>query len=250
MEDRLTHYCPGCGHSTITRLVAEAMDVLKIQEKAVCVSSIGCSVSSYFYFKCDGLEAAHGRAPAVATAIKRCRPELYPFTIQGDGDLAAIGMAETVHACARGENITIFFVNNAIYGMTGGQMAPTTLVGMNTTSTPGGRKVSTAGYPIRVCEMLATLDGPAYITRVSLHNPASVRKAKKAIETAFRVQMAGLGLSLVEILSPCPVSWKLEPLNALKFIEETMLKQYPLGDYKVIDAVKALQEGDDPCLLK
>lgn len=250
METRLTHYCPGCGHSTITRLVAEAMDTLNIQEKAVCVSSIGCSVSSYNYFKCDGLEAAHGRAPAVATAIKRCRPELYPFTIQGDGDLAAIGTAETVHACARGENISIFFVNNAIYGMTGGQMAPTTLVGMNSTSTPGGRKTATAGYPIRVCEMLATLEGPAYITRVSLHNPANVVKAKKAIETAFRVQMAGLGLSLVEILSPCPVNWKLEPVNALKFIEENMVKQFPLGEYKIIDTVKALKEGASPCSLK
>jgi 2-oxoglutarate ferredoxin oxidoreductase subunit beta len=250
LEDRVLHYCPGCGHSLITRLVAEAIDALNIREQAVCVSSIGCSVSSYNYFKCDGVEAAHGRAPAVATAIKRCRPELYPFTIQGDGDLAAIGTAETVHACARGENIAIFFVNNAIYGMTGGQMAPTTLIGMNSTSTPGGRKTATAGYPIRVCEMLATLDGPAYITRVSLHNPANVRKAKQAVELAFRVQMAGLGLSLVEILSPCPVNWKLDPVNALKFISEQMIKQYPVGDYKVIDAVKALQEGVSTCTPK
>jgi 2-oxoglutarate ferredoxin oxidoreductase subunit beta len=175
---------------------------------------------------------------------------LYPFTIQGDGDLAAIGTAETVHACARGENISIFFVNNAIYGMTGGQMAPTTLIGMNTASTPGGRKTATAGYPIRVCEMLATLDGPAYITRVSLHNPANIRKAKQAIELAFRVQMAGLGLSLVEILSPCPINWKMDPVNALKFISEQVIKQYPVGDYKMIEAVKALQEGVRTCTPK
>jgi 2-oxoglutarate/2-oxoacid ferredoxin oxidoreductase subunit beta len=243
LEDRLSHYCAGCGHGIVQRLVAEAVDDLKIQEKAICVASIGCSVTSYNYFRFDGVESAHGRAPAVATAIKRCYPELYPFTIQGDGDLAAIGTAETVHACARGENIVIFFINNAIYGMTGGQMAPTTLVGMNSTSTPGGRKTASAGYPIRVCEMLATLDGPAYITRVSLHNPSNIRKAKKAIELAFKVQMAGLGLSLVEILSPCPVNWKMEPVNALKFISDNMVKQYPLGDYKVTDAVKALQEG-------
>jgi len=250
LEERASHYCAGCGHGIVQRLIAEAIDALKIRERAVCVASIGCSVTSYNYFKCDGLESAHGRAPAVATAIKRCHPELYPFTIQGDGDLAAIGTAETVHACTRGENISIFFVNNAIYGMTGGQMAPTTLVGMNSTSTPGGRKIAAAGYPIRVCEMLATLDGPAYITRVSLHNPANIRKAQKAIELAFKVQMAGLGLSLVEILSPCPVNWKMEPVKALKFIDEQMVKQYPLGDYKMIDAVKTWQEGASLCMLK
>jgi 2-oxoglutarate/2-oxoacid ferredoxin oxidoreductase subunit beta len=250
LEERVSHYCAGCGHGIVHRLVAEAIDALRIREQAVCVASIGCSVTSYNYFKVDGIEAAHGRAPAVATAIKRCHPELYPFTIQGDGDLAAIGTTETVHACARGENITIFFVNNAIYGMTGGQMAPTTLIGMNSTSTPGGRKTATAGYPIRVCEMLATLDGPAFITRVSLHNPANVRKAKQSIELAFRVQMAGLGLSLVEILSPCPVNWKMEPVNALKFISEKMIKQYPVGEYKMIEAVKGLQEGVGKCTPK
>ena len=250
LEERVSHYCAGCGHGIVQRLVAEAIDALNIREKAVCVASIGCSVTSYNYFKCDGVESAHGRAPAVATAIKRCHPELYPFTIQGDGDLAAIGTAETVHACARAENIVIFFVNNAIYGMTGGQMAPTTLVGMNSTSTPGGRKAVSSGYPVRVSEMLATLDGPAYITRVSLHNPAGVRNAKKAIELAFRTQIAGLGLSLVEILSPCPVNWKMDPVNALKFISEQMVKQYPLGDYKMIEAVKALQKGADKCTPK
>jgi 2-oxoglutarate ferredoxin oxidoreductase subunit beta len=250
LEERVSHYCSGCGHGIVQRLVAETIDALNIQERAVCVASIGCSVTSYNYFKCDGVESAHGRAPAVATAIKRCHPDLYPFTIQGDGDLAAIGMAETVHACTRAENIVIIFVNNAIYGMTGGQMAPTTLVGMNSTSTPGGRKATSAGYPIRVCEMLATLDGPAYITRVSLHNPLGVRNAKKAIELAFRTQMAGLGLSLVEILSPCPVNWKMDPVNALKFISEQMIKQYPLGDFKMIDAVKVLQKGVSECTPK
>ena len=244
LEDRATHYCAGCGHGMIQRLIAEIIDELKIRERTICVSSIGCSVTSYNYFKVDGLESAHGRAPAVATAIKRCHPNLIPFTMQGDGDLAAIGTAETVHACARGENITIIFVNNAIYGMTGGQMAPTTLLGMNSTSTPGGRQASQAGYPIRVCEMLATLDGPAYIARTSLHNPAAVRKTRQAILLAFRTQLAGLGLSLVEVLSPCPVNWKMSPVNSLEWIAQNMVKQYPLGDFKVIEGVSNLKKGD------
>ena len=179
----------------------------------------------------------------MATAIKRCRPNLVPYTLQGDGDLAAIGTAEIVHACARGENITIIFVNNATYGMTGGQMAPTTLIDMYTTSTPSGRRPEQAGYPIRISEMLATLDGPAYITRTSLHNPAAVRKTRQAIELAFRTQLAGLGLSLVEILSPCPVNWKLSPAEALKWLVKNMIPQYPLGEYKVIDAVAELKKG-------
>ena len=244
LEDRPSHYCAGCGHGTIQRLIAEVIDDLKIRERTICVSSIGCSVTSYNYFNVDGLESAHGRAPAVATAIKRCHPDLVPFTLQGDGDLAAIGTAETVHACARGENITIIFVNNAIYGMTGGQMAPTTLLGMNSTSTPGGRKPASAGYPIRVSEMLATLDGPAYIARTSLHNLAGVRKTKQAIELAFRVQLANLGLSLVEILSPCPVNWRLSPVDALEWMGRLMVPQYPLGEFKVIEAVKELKKGD------
>jgi 2-oxoglutarate/2-oxoacid ferredoxin oxidoreductase subunit beta len=226
------------------------IDELKIRDHAICVSSIGCSVTSYNYFKFDGLESAHGRAPAVATAIKRCRPNLVPFTIQGDGDLAAIGTAETVHACARGENFTIIFVNNAIYGMTGGQMAPTTLLNMNSTSTLGGRKPSSAGYPIRVSEMLATLDGPAYIARTSLHNLVSVRRTKQAIMLAFKTQLAGLGLSLVEILSPCPVNWKLEPVESLNWMAKNMLPQYPLGEFKVIEAVKQLQKGEMTCTPK
>ena len=243
LEERLSHLCAGCGHGIVQRLIAEVIDELNIRERAVCVSSVGCTVTSYHYFTFDGLESAHGRAPAVATAIKRCRPNLVPFTLQGDGDLAAIGTAETVHACARGENITIIFVNNATYGMTGGQMAPTTLIDMYSTSTPNGRKPAQAGYPIRVSEMLSTLDGPAYITRVSVHNPAAVRKTKQAIELAFRTQLAGLGLSLVEILSPCPVNWKLEPLEALEWLVENMLPQYPLGEFKVIESVTALKKG-------
>ena len=243
LADRFSHLCGGCGHGIVQRLIAETVDKLKIQERAICVSSVGCTVTSYHYFNFDGLESAHGRAPAVATAIKRCRPNLVPYTLQGDGDLAAIGTAEIVHACARGENITVIFVNNATYGMTGGQMAPTTLIDMYTTSTPGGRKPEQAGYPIRVSEMLATLDGPAYITRTSVHNPAAVRKTRQAIELAFRIQLAGLGLSLVEILSPCPVNWKLSPNESLDWLVENMIPQYPLGEYKVIDAVAALKKG-------
>ena len=244
LEEYPSYLCPGCGHGIVQRLIAEVVDELNIRERAVCVASVGCTVTSYHYFNLDGLESAHGRAPAVATAIKRCRPNLVPFTLQGDGDLAAIGTAEIVHACARGENITIIFVNNATYGMTGGQMAPTTLIDMYSTSTPGGRKPAQAGNPIRVAEMLSTLDGPAYITRVSVHKPAAVRKTKQAIELAFRTQLAGLGLSLVEILSPCPVNWKLEPLESLDWLVKNMLPQYPLGEFKVIEAVTALKKGD------
>jgi len=243
LEERPSHFCAGCGHGIVQRLIAEAIDELEIREKAVCVASIGCTVTAYHYFKVDGLESAHGRAPAVATAIKRCRPDLIPFTLQGDGDLASIGTTEIVHACARGEKITVIFVNNATYGMTGGQMAPTTLVGMYSTSTTKGRDTQQAGFPIRVSEMLATLDGPSYITRVSLHNPANVRKTKKAIELAFRAQVAGLGLSFVEVLSPCPVNWKLDPVESLKWIVDNMLPQYPLGEFKVLPEVAELKKG-------
>jgi len=244
LEEHPFHFCPGCGHGIALRLVAEIIDELKIRERAICVASIGCSVNSYEYFNFDGLESAHGRAPAVATAIKRCHPHLIPFTYQGDGDLAAIGTAEIVHACARGENITTIFANNAIYGMTGGQMAPTTLTGMYSTSTPSGRKPSLAGYPIRVCEMLSALEGTAYISRVAVHSPAAVRKAKQAIKLAFRTQLAGLGMSLVEVLSPCPTNWRVEPVKALEWLAENMLPYYPLGEYKVIDAVAALKKED------
>ncbi len=242
LEDYPLHMCPGCGHGIVFRLIAEVVDELELKERAVCVASIGCSVTSYYYFAFDGLESAHGRAPAVATAIKRCRPHLIPFTYQGDGDLAAIGTAEIVHACARGENITTFFVNNAIYGMTGGQMAPTTLAGMKSTSTVKGRDTVLAGHPIRVCEMLSTLDGPAYIARVSIHNPAAVRRAKQAIKLAFQTQLAGLGMSLVEILSPCPVNWRLEPVDAMKWLADRMIAHYPLGEFKISEAVSALKK--------
>jgi len=242
LEDYPLHLCPGCGHGIVLRLIAEVIDELKLQERAVCVASIGCTVTSYHYFNFDGLESAHGRAPAVATAIKRCHPDLIPFTYQGDGDLAAIGTAEIVHACARGENITTIFVNNAIYGMTGGQMAPTTLVGMYSTSTPGGRDPARSGFPIRVCEMLSTLEGPAYIARTAIHNPAAVRKTKQAIKLAFRTQLAGLGMSLVEVLSPCPVNWRMEPVTALKWLAERMIPHYPLGEYKVAAEVAALKK--------
>ena len=224
LEDYPSHLCAGCGHGIVQRLIAEVVDELGIRERAVCVASVGCTVTSYNYFNFDGLESAHGRAPAVATAIKRCSPHLVPFTLQGDGDLASIGTAEIVHTCARGENITIIFVNNATYGMTGGQMAPTTLADMYSTSTPGGRKLAVYGYPIRVCEMLAVLDRPAYITRVSLHNPAAVMKTKKAIGLAFRTQLASLGLSMVEILSPCPVNWRLEPVKSLEWLAKNNIQ--------------------------
>ncbi len=242
LADALLHFCPGCGHGIVHRLIAEVIDELELKERAICVASVGCAAITYNYFNFDGLESSHGRAPAVATAIKRCHPDLVPFTYQGDGDLAAIGTAEIVHACARGENITTIFINNAIYGMTGGQMAPTTLVGMNSSSTPGGRKPSLAGYPIRVCEMLSTLDGPAYIARVSVHNPASVRKTKQAIKLAFKTQLSGLGMSLVEVLSPCPANWRLEPVEALRWIAENMIPHYPLGEFKVTEPVAALKK--------
>jgi 2-oxoglutarate ferredoxin oxidoreductase subunit beta len=198
-------------------------------------------VFAYNYFNCDFAEAAHGRAPAMATGIKRVHPDKFVFTYQGDGDLASIGLAEIVHAATRGENFTVIFVNNGVFGMTGGQMAPTTLPGMHTTSSPAGRDTHNMGFPIRMSELLATLEGPAYIVRRSVHDPGNVNKTKKAIKTAFQVQQAGLGFSLVEILSSCPVNWGLHPDEALKFIEEKMVPYYKPGDYKIIDAVKELQ---------
>ena len=243
MPDRPTHFCPGCGHGITQRLVGEVLDDLGLKERAICIGSIGCTVTSYLYYDVDGTEAPHGRAPAVATAIKRCHPHLVPFAIQGDGDLASIGMAEIVHAAARGENITIIFANNANYGMTGGQLAPTTLMGMYTSSTTKGRKEDHHGFPIRVSEMLATLDGPAYISRVSLHNPANVRKARKAIEVAFRAPLAGLGMGFVEILSMCPINWKVEPVKAPQWIVDNMIPQYPLGEFKCKPAVEEIKKA-------
>jgi 2-oxoglutarate ferredoxin oxidoreductase subunit beta len=236
----VTHYCPGCTHGVGNRLVAEVLSELGVQERTIGVASVGCSVFAYNYFECDFVEAAHGRAPAMATGIKRLYPDHVVFTYQGDGDLASIGTAEIVHAAARGENITVIFVNNAVYGMTGGQMAPTTLPDMKTTSSPFGRDVHIAGWPIRMSEMLSTLDGAAYVVRRSLHDPGNINKARKAIKTAFQAQLNGLGFSLVELLSACPVNWNMQPKDALCYVKEAMVPYYPLGDYKVSDAVKAL----------
>jgi len=226
------HYCPGCGHGIAHRLVAEAIDRLKLREKTVGVASVGCSVFAYNYFNCDMQQAAHGRAPAVATGIKRALPGATVFTYQGDGDLASIGMGEIVHAAMRGEAITVIFINNAVYGMTGGQAAPTTLVGQKTTTTPGGREAKTTGYPIRMVEMLNTLEAPKYLARVSLHNSIAVLKAWKAVLNAFRAQEEANGFALVEVLSGCPVGWGVKPVEALKWVEEKMIPYYPTGEFR------------------
>ena len=227
-----THYCPGCTHGIIHRLVAECIDELGIEGKTVGIAPVGCAVMAYNYFGCDMIEAPHGRAPAVATGVKRAKPEDVVFTYQGDGDLAAIGTAETVHSATRGENITVIFVNNAIYGMTGGQMAPTSLPGQVTQTSPYGRDVKTAGFPIRVCELLATLDGPEYIERVAVNNVKNVKNAKKAILKAFKNQVEGKGFSLIEVVSSCPTNWGMTPTAALEWVENKMLPYYPLGVYK------------------
>ncbi len=238
LTDAPLHYCPGCTHGIIHTLVAQAIDELGIEGTTIGVAPVGCSVLAYNYFKFDMAEAAHGRAPAVATGIKRALPENIVFTYQGDGDLASIGMAETVHAATRNENITVIFVNNAIYGMTGGQMAPTSLPGQVTQTSPYGRDTSTAGFPIRVSEMLATLDGPEYITRVAVNNVKNVRNAKKAIKKAFENQINGKGFSLVEVISSCPTNWGMTPQKALEWIDENMIPYYPLGVYKDRSAEK------------
>lgn len=232
LTDATLHYCPGCTHGLIHRLVAESMDELGILGKTVGIAPVGCAVMAYDYFNCDMIEAPHGRAPAVATGAKRANPNNIVFTYQGDGDLAAIGTAETVHAATRGENITIIFINNAIYGMTGGQMAPTTLPNQVTQTTPYGRDVTSAGYPIKMCEMLSTLDGVAYAERVTVDNVPNVRKAKAAIKKAFQTQIDKKGFSIVEVLSTCPTNWGLEPTEALKWLRENMIPYYPLGCYK------------------
>jgi len=241
LADVVTSYCPGCIHGITHRLVADVMDELGIRERTIGIAPVGCSVLAYYFFECDFAEAPHGRAPAMATGMKRTNPDKVIFTYQGDGDLASIGTNELIHAAARGENITIFFINNAVYGMTGGQMAPTTLPGMVTTSSPYGRDVKTQGYPVRVAELVSQLDGAAYIVRRTAYNPAEVRKLRKAIKTALQVQMAGLGFSLVEVVSNCPTNWGMAPKESLKFVEERMVAYYPLGDYKVKDEVKALK---------
>ncbi|MDA0246314.1 MAG: thiamine pyrophosphate-dependent enzyme [Chloroflexi bacterium] len=228
-----THYCPGCTHGTAHRLVAEVLDELGIREETILVASVGCSVFAYNYFEVDACEAAHGRAPAMATGVKRVHPDKIVFTYQGDGDLASIGMGEIMHAAARGEKITVIFVNNAIYGMTGGQMAPTSLIGQVTTSSPLGRSAELNGQPIRMAEILAGLPGTAYSVRRSLHDARHVLQAKKAIRTAFETQQKGLGFSIVELLSTCPTNWGLTPNQALDWVRDNMLPQYPVGDFKV-----------------
>ncbi len=232
LTDKATHYCPGCTHGIIHRLVAECIDELGIEGKTIGVAPVGCAVMAYDYFSCDMIQAPHGRAPAVATGVKRSLPDSFVFTYQGDGDLAAIGTAETVHSATRGENISVIFVNNAIYGMTGGQMAPTTLPNQVTQTTPYGRDVNIAGYPVRVCEMLATLDGTAYIERVSVDCVKNVNAAKRAIKKAFQTQLDGKGFSLVEVVSACPTNWGLAPNDALNWLRDNMLPYYPLGVYK------------------
>ena len=239
LTDAPMHYCPGCTHGIVHRLVAEAIDALGIEGKTVGIAPVGCSVMAYNYFACDMIEAAHGRAPAVATGVKRSDPDgLIVFTYQGDGDLASIGMAETVHSAARNENITVIFINNAIYGMTGGQMAPTSLPGQVTQTSPYGRDVKACGYPVRVCEMLATLDGPEYLERVAVNNIKNIKAAGKAIRKAFQNQIDGKGFSLIEVISSCPTNWGMTPQKALEWIDEKMIPYYPLGVYKDRSAAK------------
>ena len=234
LTDAPFHYCPGCTHGIVHRLVAEVIDELGIEGKTVGIAPVGCSVLAYNYFNCDMIEASHGRAPAVATGVKRAEPDNIVFTYQGDGDLASIGTCEIVHAAARGEKITTIFINNGIYGMTGGQMAPTTLPGMKATTAQNGRDPKVNGNPLRVSEMLASLTGPAYIERVSISTPAQVAAAKKAIRKAFEIQKQGLGFTFIEVVASCPTNWGLTPVKAMEFVREKMIPYYPLGVYKDI----------------
>lgn len=232
----VTNYCPGCTHGVVNRVIAEVIDELDIEGRTVGVCPVGCSVMMYQFFGCDFVEAAHGRAPAVATGIKRVHPNDVVFAYQGDGDLASIGMAETIHAATRGEHITVIFINNAIYGMTGGQMAPTSLPNQVTQTSPYGRDVTTAGYPVRVSELLSSLDGPAYIERVTVDTPANIRKAKKAIKKAFQNQIDGVGYSFIEVVATCPTNWGMSPQEAFEWMRTNMLPYYPLGVYKDVVA--------------
>jgi len=232
LKDVPTHYCPGCHHGIVHRLIAEVIDELGIQDTTIGVAPVGCAALAYDYFNIDMFESAHGRAPAVATGVKRVHPDATVFTYQGDGDLAAIGCAEIVHATARGEKITTIFINNAIYGMTGGQMAPTTLINQVTNTSPYGRKAETTGMPIRISEMLATLDGAKFIARVAVNSPGNMTKAKKAIKQAFEIQLRGEGFSLVEVLSTCPTNWGMNPVEAVAWLEQNMIPYYPLGIFK------------------
>ena len=238
LSDVPLHYCPGCTHGIIHKLVAQTIDELGIEDRTVGIASVGCSVFAYNYFECDMIQAAHGRAPAVATGVKRTHPDTVVFTYQGDGDLAAIGTAETVHIATRGENVTIIFVNNAIYGMTGGQMAPTTLPGQVTTTSPYGRDRKIQGSPVRICEMLSTLDGVALAARGAVDSPKNINATKKLIRKAFENQLDGKGLSIVEILSTCPTNWGMTPKAALEWLRENMMTYYPLGVFKDGEAVR------------
>lgn len=234
-----THYCPGCSHGGVHRLIAEVLDEMNLRERTILVAPVGCAVFAYEYFNIDGCEAAHGRAPAMATGLKRVLPDRVVFTYQGDGDLASIGANEIIHAAVRGEPITVIFVNNTVYGMTGGQMAPTSLPGQVTTSSPTGRNPLTQGHPIHITEMLSTMPGVAFAVRRSMHSPAEIRKTKKAIRLAFACQLQGLGLAIVEVLGSCPTNWRLDPVAALNFIREQVVPVFPLGDYKVADELKS-----------
>ncbi len=232
LTDNTMHYCPGCSHGTVHNIIAEVIEEMNLENSAIGISPVGCAVFAYNYIAIDWLEAAHGRALAVATGVKRVHPEKMVFTYQGDGDLSAIGTAESIHAAARGENVVAIYINNAIYGMTGGQMAPTTLLGMKTATTPAGRDKALNGYPYKIAEMMAHLDGATYITRQSVHTPANVRKCKKAIRKAFENAMAGNGFSLVEVVATCSSGWKMTPVQANNWLSENMLPFYPLGDIK------------------
>jgi 2-oxoglutarate ferredoxin oxidoreductase subunit beta len=237
LSEVFTHYCPGCTHGVAHRLIAEVIDEMGLADRTIGVAPVGCAVFAYNYYELDFAEAAHGRAPAMATGIKRLLPDRVVFTYQGDGDLAAIGTAEIVHAAARGENFTTIFINNAIYGMTGGQMAPTSLPGQKTTSSPRGRDIESVGMPLRISEMLAGLDGAAYVVRRSLHNVREIIKAKKAIKTAFQAQLDGRGFSMVELLSTCPTNWHLSATDSMTWLEEHMLPYFELGDFKCVEGL-------------
>ncbi|MFA4915397.1 MAG: thiamine pyrophosphate-dependent enzyme [Syntrophales bacterium] len=241
LKENIFHYCPGCGHSIAHRLIAEVIDELDIRGITIGVPPAGCAVLAYNYFDIDMVEAQHGRGPAMATGIKRVLPDKVVFSYQGDGDLAAIGIAESFHAANRGEKITVIFINNAVYGMTGGQLAPTTLLGQRTTTSPLGRDKLNDGYPIRVSEILSHLPGTAYIERCTVNSPPNIIKAKKAIKKAFKYQIEGLGFSMIEVLSPCPTNWKMSPIDSCKWIDEVMSKEFPLG---VIKDIKSLDKGE------
>lgn len=239
LTDAVMHYCPGCTHGITHRLVAEILEELGALDRAIGVAPVGCAVLAYEYFDCDMLQAAHGRAPAVATGVKRVHPEAVVFTYQGDGDLASIGTAEIIHAAMRGENITVIFINNAVYGMTGGQMAPTTLLGQRTATTPAGRDAASAGYPLKVAEMLATIEGAAYVARVSVHDPRHYLKARAAYKKAFLTQIRKKGFSLVEVLSNCPTNWGMSPVESLEWIKREMTVVFPLGEFRCPEGVEA-----------